>query len=163
MARAKNITKLLTDYLTSIVSELDAITTKDGRAIPEDKARCCKVDQSNCFFQCMLEKKHKGTCLFTPKGAVCPGTVRSLISCLTAGDVKSLAGLDDTKVLKGKDNFRKLREICDKLYSVDKAKLMRDRIDECKLYHKTDYVLHLTRVGSHRCNCLSCGFCEIGM
>jgi hypothetical protein len=78
---------------------------------------------------------------------------------MTAGEQKSMVGLDDTKVLKGRDNFIALRTVVKDVFTdQSKAKVMLKRIDDCEIYYKTDFPLHLKKHGDHRCQCLTCGF-----
>jgi hypothetical protein len=156
---------LLCDFITYILLEVEVLTTKDINEIPEDKHRCTKLDQTaeNKFLRCMQGRKHKGNCKFTVTDSICPDTVCTLVASLTAGDIKSLSGLDDLKVLKGRDNFIGLREFAKKVCDDgEETKRLIEQIDECKVYHQTDFVPHLMRTGSHNCNCLTCGFNETG-
>jgi hypothetical protein len=155
--RMKNLNKLTSDYITSVFQELDVISTKDGESVPEPECRCKKVDQKT-FRRCLKPHQHEGTCSFTPAGSVCPSTVQALIESLTAGDIKSLSGLDDIKVLKGRDNFKALREIVNIVCSHDEAAALLKDIDDTELYHQTDFVPHLEKSGTHKCNCMTCGF-----
>jgi hypothetical protein len=155
--RMKNLNKLTSDYITSVFQELDVISTKDGESVPEPECRCKKVDQKT-FRRCLKPHQHDGTCSFTPAGSVCPSTVQALIESLTAGDIKSLSGLDDIKVLKGRDNFKALREIVNIVCSHDEAAALLKDIDDTELYHQTDFVPHLEKSGTHKCNCMTCGF-----
>jgi hypothetical protein len=155
--RMKNITKLTTDYITSVFQELDVISTKEGESVPEPECRCNKVDQKT-FRRCLKGHQHDGKCSFTPAGSVCASTVQALIESLTAGDIKSLSGLDDVKVLKGRDNFKALREIAKIVCSPDEVATMVKDIDDTELYHQTDFVPHLKKSGTHKCNCMTCGF-----
>ena len=46
----------------------------------------------------MLERKnHDGQCKFAPKGAICLMMIDALVDFMTAGEQKSLAGLDNMK------------------------------------------------------------------
>jgi hypothetical protein len=155
--RMKNVSKLTTDYITSVFQELDVILTKDGESVPEPECRCKKVDQKTCR-RCLKGQQHDGKCSFTPARSVCASTVQALIESLTAGDIKSLSGLDDIKVLKGRDNFKALREIVKIVCSPDEAATMVKDIDDTELYHQTDFVPHLQKSGTHKCNCMTCGF-----
>lgn len=161
VARLKKLDKLVADYISAVLSELDIMTTKDGQEVPDSECRCIKLDQK-IFHRCLKARGHDGKCAFTAKDSVCPSTVRSLIASLTAGDLKSLSGLDDVKVLKGRDNFKKLREVAKRVCDPTEEEAIIKRIDDCELYHQTDYVPHLERHGTHRCNCLTCGFHDKG-
>ena len=100
---------------------------------------------------------------FTPKGSMCKSIVQELIECLTADDIKSLSGLDDVKVEKGRDNFIRLRTLAKKLIPdvVQRRKRIK-QIDDLEQYYQSDFATHLERNGSHSCNCLTCGFCDPG-
>jgi hypothetical protein len=64
----------------------------------------------------MKECGRDGKCTFTPKGYLSATTFCGLTSCLTAGYMKSMSGLDDTWVLKGCGNFKSLHEIVKKAF-----------------------------------------------
>ena len=107
----------------------------------------------------MRECSHIGQCSFTPKGSMCERTARALFDTLTAADIKSLAGLDDVKVQKGRDNFKLLRDVASEVFDEgEERQKFIERIDAAKLYYQTEYIPHLQRVGSHCCNCMTCGF-----
>jgi hypothetical protein len=161
VSRLKNLNKLVADYLTVILAELDVITTKTGEEVPPDESRCTKLDQKTPR-RCMKPRSHEGDCAFTPKGSICAGTVRALVDSLTVGDIKSLSGLDDVKVLKGRDNFARLRDIAKQVLEPDEAKPFIKQCDDVELFYQTDYVPHLQRDGTHKCNCLTCGFNDKG-
>jgi hypothetical protein len=101
VSRLKKLDKLLCDFVTYILSEVEVLTAKDGSKIPEDEHRCTNLDQKAKFLRCMKGRKHEGKCEYTATDSICPNTVRTLVASLTAGDIKSLSGLDDIKVLKG--------------------------------------------------------------
>ena len=161
VARLKKLDKLVADYISAVLSELDIMTTKDGKEVPDSECRCAKLDQK-IFHRCLKARGHDGKCAFTAKDSVCPSTVYSLISTLTDSDIKSLSGLYDVKVSKGRDNFKKLREVAKRVCDPTEEELIIKRIDDCELYHQTDYVPHLERHGVHGCNCLTCGFHDKG-
>jgi hypothetical protein len=163
VSRLKKLDKLLCDFITYILSEVEVLTAKDGKEIPNDEHRCTKLDPKAKFLRCMKGRKHEGKCEFTATSSICPETVRTLVASLTAGDIKSLSGLDDVKVVKGRDNFIALREFAKKVCDDgEETKRIIERIDECELYHQTDFVPHLNRIGTHNCNCLTCGFNNTG-
>jgi hypothetical protein len=161
MSRLKKLNKLVADYLTIVLAELELITTKKGEDVPPDESRCKKLDQKTPR-RCMKSRSHDGECAFTPKGSICADTVRALVDSLTVGDIKSLSGLDDVKVLKGRDNFARLREIAKQVLEPDEVKPFIKQCDDVELYYQTDYVPHLQRDGTHKCNCLTCGFNDKG-
>jgi hypothetical protein len=158
VSRLKNLDKLVGDFIVSVIGEMDAMLTHD---LPEPENRCTCLERHS-MRQCMEERKHSGKCKFTPKGSVSASTIRDLIASFTAGDIKSLSGLDDVRVLKGRDNFKSLREIAKKACKHEDVDAMLKKIDACEIFYQTDYVPHLEKVGSHRCNCLTCGFNDSG-
>jgi hypothetical protein len=107
---SRKLDKLVGDYISAVLSELDIMTTKDGQEGPDSKCSCTKLDQK-IFTWCLKAQGHNGKCTLMAKDSVCPSTVYSLISTLTDSDIKSLSGLYDVKVSKGRDNFKKLREV----------------------------------------------------
>jgi hypothetical protein len=158
VSRLKKLDKLTGDFIMGLCSEMEAIMADD---LPLSECRCQKTERGT-FRRCMQERGHDGKCAFTPKGSISATTVRELISCLTAGDIKSLSGLDDVRVLKGRNNFKSLREIAKEVFKSKEAGAIVKRIDDCELYYQTDYIPHLQVVGSQRCNCLTCGFHDAG-
>jgi hypothetical protein len=88
-------------------------------------------------------------------------TAENLISTMTMGDIKRLSGLDDTKVLKGMENFISIRKYAKQYGGLDCERLLR-QVDEVELFYKTDYVPHLIRTSAHQCSCLTCGFHDEG-
>ena len=76
--------------------------------------------------------------------------------------MKKLAGLDDVKTLKGRDNWIRAKSIVDRLFDGDEAKEYRERIDEQETFYSTDYTKHISQVSKNKCNCLTCGFCDEG-
>jgi hypothetical protein len=159
----KNLDKLLCDFITYILLEVELHTAKGGSKIPEDKHRCTKLDPKGKILQCMKGRKHEGRCEFMATLSICPNTIHTLVAGLTAGDIKSLSGLDDVKVLKGRDKFIGLQEFAKKVCDDgEETKRIIEHIDECELYHQTNFVPHLNRTGTQNCNCLTCGFDDTG-
>ena len=165
MSWLKKLDKLLCDFSTYILSEIEVLTSKDGKEIPDNNHRCTKLDQKAKFLRCMKGRKHEGKCEFTATASISPNTVCTLVDSLTAGDIKSISGLDDVKVLRGRDNFIGLRAFAKKVCEHgEETKRIIERIDDCELFHQTDFAPHLQRVGTHKCNCLTCGLndkCEL--
>jgi hypothetical protein len=159
----QNVTKLTFQYLNTIFDELEHETTPNGEPIAPEEERCRCFHQKVALVRCMRKKGHEGRCAFTPKGAISESTIWMLAKSLTAGNLKSLSGLDDTKVLKGRDNFHCLRRIVNEFVddTVEVQTLLK-KIDDTEVFHKTDFTTHLQRHGSHSCNCLTCGFCAKG-
>jgi hypothetical protein len=158
VSRLKNLDKLVGDFIISVISEMDAMLTHD---LPDTENRCICLERHS-MRRCMKERKHSGKCNFTPKGSVSASTIRDLIESFTAGDIKSLSGLDDVRVLKGRDNFKSLRVIAKKVCKYEDVDVTVKKIDNIEIFYQTDYVPHLARVESHRCNCLTCGFNDRG-
>jgi hypothetical protein len=88
-------------------------------------------------------------------------TAKNLISTMTVGDIKRLSGLDDTKVLKGMENFISIRQYAKQYGGLDCERILQ-QVDEVELFYKTDYIPHLNRTSDHQCNCLTCGFHDEG-
>ncbi len=85
-------------------------------------------------------------------------TARKVVSSLTGGELKSLSGLDDIKVVQGRENFIRIKSLIDKLAEPEESAAMKKQVDEVELFHKTDFQNHLEREGKHACCCLTCGF-----
>jgi len=85
-------------------------------------------------------------------------TAQKVVSTLTGGELKSLSGLDDIKVVQGHENFIRIRSLIDKLAEPEESAKMKKQVDEVELFHKTDFQNHLEREGDHACCCLTCGF-----
>jgi hypothetical protein len=161
VSRCKKLDKLVADFITAICSEIDLMVGGETD-LPAAECRCKKLEKST-LRRCMKEQHQEGRCEFTPKSTICSTTVRELIQTLTAGDIKSLSGLDDVRVLKGRDNFEALRGIAKRVCRPgDESDSIINSIDEAELFHQTDFVPHLRKRGSHRCNCVTCGFNDSG-
>jgi hypothetical protein len=158
VSRLKNLDKLVGDFIKSVIGEMDAMLAHN---LPKTE-NCCICLDRHSMQRCMKERKHSGKCNFTPKGSVSASTIQDLIQSFTAGDIKSLSGLDDVRVLKGRDNFKSLRVIAKKVCKYEDADATVKKIDDCEIFYQTDYVPHLAKVGSHSCNCLTCGFNDSG-
>ncbi len=158
VSRMKNLDKLVGNFIVSVIGEMDAMLTHD---LPEPE-NCCTCLQRHSMRQCIQEQNHSGKCKFTPKGSVSASTIQDLIQSFTAGDIKSLSGLDDVWVLKDQDNFKAQQEITKNACNHEDVNTMVKKIDACEIFYQIDYVPHLARVGSHRCNCLTCGSNDSG-
>jgi hypothetical protein len=98
VSRLKNLDKLVGNFIKSIIGEMDTMWTHN---LPETKNHCICFER-HVMWRCMnKERKHSEKCNFTPKGSVSASTIQDLIQCYMAGDIKSLSGLDDVRVLKG--------------------------------------------------------------
>jgi hypothetical protein len=100
--------------------------------------------------------KHK----FTPPGSISLTSAMELVGTLTGEELKAMCGLDDIKVAKGMENFKRKREIADLYFSGARKDQMILRIDDHELFCQTDFVPHLQVVSANNCNCLTCGFCN---
>ena len=110
--RMKKAKHLAAEYIVACHDEAQALAS--DMSIPDTLERCQQVE-NDTFRWCLCCRGHTGKCKFTPKGSICKSTVQELIECLTADDIKSLSGLDDVKVEKGRDNFIRLRTLAAKL------------------------------------------------
>ena len=113
--------------------------------------------------RCVLDHGHEGRCKYTPNNLLSPSTITKILLELTSGEIKSRAGLDNTDVIKGHENFERMRSMVDTLSSIiggsEVAQKAKDLKDECKVqeFHKTNFIRHLG-VGTSICTCLLCGF-----
>ena len=161
VARQKKLNRLAADFIAVVHGEMTAMAASD-QEIPESQERCVCMEKFT-MRRCMKERGHAGSCSYTPVGSISVNTAMKLIESMTSGDLKRLSGLDDTKVLKGRDNFERMRTIARAflLAGSPELKSMLGRIDAEELYYQTDYVGHL-KAGGHHCNCLACGFYDEG-
>ena len=92
-------------------------------------------------------------------------TCLRILDALTAGCIKSLAGLDDDDVEKGRNNYtnlrlsvRRMKALClsHSSYSEEILKL----IDESEDFHKSRFIDHIKDPTNSifTCCCLPCGF-----
>ena len=120
--------------------------------------------------QCLLNTGHEGRHQYTPKGLLSPSTITKILLGLTSGEIRSRAGLDNTDVLKGRNNFEKMRSLNQILNSFTanptaKVDSLNSRIDAMETFHKVGFEEHLRseKLASgkiHACMCLHCGFYE---
>eukprot|EP00980_Cylindrotheca_fusiformis_P025942 scaffold14950_cov156-Cylindrotheca_fusiformis.AAC.1 len=151
------------EYLCEVFQEIEpTLDSVQGAVLPEDGDRCLSKEKGRHPRQCRKKKDHDGKCAFTPKGSICRTTALELARLLTGPEIKKLAGLDDVKVLKGRDNFNKARKITDELFldGEEAHTTLKQRIDDQELFFHTDYIPHLERISNNKCNCLTCGFCD---
>lgn len=96
-----------------------------------------------------------------------PSTLFRVISDLTSGAIKSRAGLDNTDVLKGHENFEQMRSLVSTLASLfggetgnTKKEELLQKISEVQEFHKVEFHRHLDSDDRHlyTCTCLHCGF-----
>ena len=154
----KKVQQLAVDFILSMDSEL--VATEEVGDLPVDTCRCAKLERDT-HRRCMLQRNHDGiNCKFTAKGSMSRTTAIKLVKTLTGGEIKKLSGLDDAKVLKGRDNFQSMRDLTEILLQYDQAekKEVLESINDAEVFYQTDYVDHLKRHSDQVCNCLSCGF-----
>ena len=72
--------------------------------------------------------------------------MKELVSTLTGDEIQKLAGLDDVKTLKGRDNWIQAKLIVDRLFEGDEVDGYKERIDEQETFYLTDYTKHLSQV-----------------
>ena len=124
--------------------------------------RCTHVCRKSKL-RCLLNIGHKKRHRFTPPNLLSPSTITKLLSELTSGEIKSLAGLDNIDVSKGHDNFEQMRQIVDLQCSIigtDEAKergqMLRNRVDAAQDFHKVNFRRHF-KTGNCKCMCINCG------
>jgi hypothetical protein len=142
-------------FLTAMEEEVQGMNSDEWEG--NESERCGRLEKDT-FRRCTCERKHKGNCKFTTKGSLSVTTLTSLVGSLTLDEIKSLAGLDDTKVLQGRDNFIRMRELAESLCTVEEANKLKQKIDASETYHQCYFTSHLQRIGGLSCNCLTCGF-----
>jgi hypothetical protein len=126
----------------------------------------------------MKRRGHEGggtdqICRFTADGSLRRTTVIAWVKTLTGDDIKKLSGLDDIRVLKGRDNFIRARwavdELCrpERLGITDeeeigalqeKAVALKRRIDETETFYMTGWNGHVESHAKFACCCLDRGF-----
>ena len=144
-------------FINELYKEFDLLLI-DQESLPSNECRCCKKDRSKR--RCMKPKNHEGNCHFTPKGSISFTTARDFLSSLSGSEMKKLAGLDDVKTLKGRDNFLRMETIVDQVFDEEKAKSYKERISEISTFYLTDFIPHLSVESNCKCCCLTCGFCD---
>jgi hypothetical protein len=161
VARQKKLNRLAADFIAVVHGEMTAMAASD-QDVQDSENRCVRMEKFS-MRRCMNERGHAGSCAYAPVGSISVNTSMKLIDSMTSGDLKRLSGLDDTKVLKGRDNFERMRTIAKAflLAGSPELKSMLGRIDAEELCYQTDYVGHL-KAGGHHCNCLACGFYDDG-
>lgn len=128
----------------------------------ELEQRCASVCKKS-LLRCTNDKDHEGRHMFTPPDLLSPSTLTKLLLELTSGEIKSRAGLDNIDVIKGHDNFERMRVLTSTLCSIigpdadSRCNELIKRIDDVETFHKVDFERHLEK-GNHRCACLQCAF-----
>ena len=124
-------------------------------------ARCKKSK-----LRCVLKENHDGRHKFTPPHLLSPSTINKMLLELTSGEIKSRAGLDNTDVIKGYENFQNMQSFLSTMAGIiqgDKAEkicqCLQQEIDWIEEFHKVDFLQHLGK-GNSKCTCMRCGFCQ---
>jgi hypothetical protein len=162
--RCKKLENLAAEFIVSISAEMDAMVLADTQmisALPKSEERCQRLERGT-LRRCMQKRGHCDKCKFTPKGSISIRTAMKLVSGLTSGEMKRLSGLDDTKVIKGRDNFIRLRKLAQNYCVPGEDKEMIERIDKTETFCQTDLIPHFERVSECSCCCLTCGFFDKG-
>ena len=116
--------------------------------ILDSEGRCCHTCPKSRT-QCFREQGHEGRHSFTPKGRLSPSTIEKLLSSMSAGKIKSLAGLDDTDAITGYENFENMRSLVRTLNNVARfvdsnaAKDLIFSINSVEQFHKIGFPRHL--------------------
>jgi hypothetical protein len=177
VTRNKTCATLAAEFIVKLGEEMDTLVmAEDGTPLPESADRCQCLEKGTgrrCMKVCGHDKRpEKGSGeedetdpkhyrhKYTPPGSISFTTAMELIGTLTGEDLKALSGLDDIKVAKGMENFKREREISALYFSGARKDQMKQRIDNDELFYQTDFVPHLKKVSENNCNCLTCGFCD---
>ena len=108
---SKKLKAIVDKYVEELVKAVEKELERDS-AGGDNNLRCSGTcSQYNIERRCMREAGHSGRHKFTPKGKICPRMLKHFIENLSAGEIMSMAGLDDEDVIKGHNNFQKLREL----------------------------------------------------
>jgi hypothetical protein len=151
------------DLAARFIRTMDEEITAEANALLPPSEERCQKSENKTFRRCMCKRGHTGKCKFTKHGSASLTAINEVVKFLTGGDCKTLSGLDDVKVLKGTDNWKRLKHINDHVtWSVEDRRKIGKRLTEQELYYQTDYVPHLKSIGDMQCNCLTCGFCDKG-
>ena len=141
--RLKRVHELVAEFLT----ELDADLTAQMDLPPsEERCDCCE-GSSGKGRQCLLRKDHTGRHKYTCKGSLSPSTLYELIGTLTGDDIKSLAGLCDVSVVKGRTNFLRMRTFITEVS--EHAGL--DEAEVAALLKRVDETENFLRIGASAC------------
>jgi len=114
---------------------------RSGNSNLRCKKKCDKYGL-RCYKSCDHVSQHK----FTPKHLLSPSTLFRVISDLTSGAIKSRAGLDNTDVLKGHENFEQMRSLVSTLASLfggetgnTKKEELLHKISEVQEFHRLNF------------------------
>jgi hypothetical protein len=133
----------------------------------EDNAYRCTAICRKSRLQCFLSKDHERGHKFTPKSRLSSSSIANILQQLTAGKIRSLAGLDDTDEEKGRLNFLSMKALIRTLSAAGmygqngcpEADELIEKIEKVQEFHKIGFPRHLGNSTSrHICTCLSCGF-----
>ena len=129
----------------------------------------CEKKNRKSNTQCVLKKGHGGRHAYIPKDGsmLSPSLVEKIVNELTAGEMKSLAGLDNTYVECGRENFENMLAWIDTLQSFNEVggtqisntefSSLACRIKEAETFHQAGFAQHLGQ-GDYSCACFECGF-----
>ena len=111
------------------------------------QVKCCTEICKKSGLRCFLSKNHTCRHKFTPSHLLSPSAIHKVLLEVTSGEIKSLAGLDNTDVLKGYENFLNMRSFISTLEGIiqgDEAKVegkrLRKEIDWIEQYHKVNFL-----------------------
>ena len=96
-------------FVVALGEELESVSQEEQ--FPD---RCTKVE-ADSFRRCSRKTGHTGRCAFTNKSSISLTTATDLVSSLSNDELKQLSGLDNTKMLQGRDNFIRIRKLIDDL------------------------------------------------
>ena len=140
----------------------EEVTAQFAGVLPPTDQRCQRTEDKT-FRRCTRTRGHSGKCQFTSNGSASTTAITEIVKFLTGSDCAKLSGLDDVKVLKGTDNWKRLHRINDQNTAcIERRRIISKRIKEQELFYQTDFVPHLKPKGDMQCNCLSCGFFDKG-
>jgi len=124
----------------------------------------------------LKENGHHGRHKYTTSTTLSRRTCLRLLDCLTSGNIKSLAGLDDEDVEKGRNNFKNLRSLTERVLKLgtENASILStidhlhdsildgvmEMIDSTEDFHAAGFIDHIKdpQYSMYKCTCLPCGF-----
>ena len=156
----KPLQDIIFEYLHSLST--DAALILDEICVPVEGERCIHVSKEYKL-RCFLHQNHSGSHKYTPPSGISPSTLRRIISSLSAGEIKNLAGLDDEDVIKGYKNFIRIREIAKAVFKLlglpsEELEDFLAKISDVEVFHKTKFARHASDEAIHSCGCIKCGF-----
>jgi len=114
---------------------------------------------------CIKPVGHEGSHRYTTSSMLSRTTCLRIMEKLSAGSIKSLAGLDDEDVCKGRNNFIQLRSIVEHLKALcpstqSSGEKIIQMIHEVECFHKAGFIDHIKDSSNtmFKCCCLPCGF-----